>query len=210
MKQRLQVDAQAPTITYGQMYLIVLNVFMNFRFFLMVLFIMATRFRQKKQFECPSCGAELNVRKVERVLTTEGKKKSLAWVNAGSGRNRINREPNDFDLDIVRNVRTALQNTSLWIPSDEIDPSGYSAKLAQLGDKAITDVSRFLSERNRLVFADLWQRMTEIEDTSIRNAIRSCLTSIFTVISERQGYFGGGGGMSGNLYMPIVRMEKNI
>lgn len=164
----------------------------------------------KKQFECPSCGAELNVRKVERVLTTEGKKKSLAWVNAGSGRSRINREPNAFDLDIARNVRTALQDTSLWIPSDEIDPAGYSAKLAQLGDKAITDVSRFLSERNRLVFADLWQRMTEIEDTSIRNAIRSCLTSIFTVISERQGYFGGGGGMSGNLYMPIVRMEKNI
>ena len=30
------------------------------------------------------------------------------------------------------------------------------------------------------------------------------------MISERQGYFGGGGGMSGNLYMPVVRMEKNI
>jgi 16S rRNA G966 N2-methylase RsmD len=44
----------------------------------------------------------------------------------------------------------------------------------------------------------------------VRNAALSCLTSIFTVISERQGYFGGGGGMSGNLYMPIVRMEKNV
>ena len=32
---------------------------------------------------------------------------------------------------------------------------------------------------------------------------------MFTVVSERQGYFGGGGGMSGNFYVPIVRMEKN-
>ena len=164
----------------------------------------------KKQFKCPSCGVELNVRKIERILTTEGKKKSLAWVNAGSGKNRINREPNTFDLETVNKVKSALQDNSIWIPTDEIDPSGYSAKLAQLGDKGIIDISRFLSERNRLVFADLWQRMNKIENTSVRNAIRSCLTSIFTVISERQGYFGGGGGMSGNLYMPIVRMEKNV
>lgn len=74
----------------------------------------------------------------------------------------------------------------------------------------MTDVSRFLSERNRVVFADLWQRVSDTEDAEVRNAALSCLTSIFTVISERQGYFGGGGGMSGNLYMPIVRMEKNV
>jgi DNA modification methylase len=164
----------------------------------------------KKQFACPSCSADLNVRKVERVLTTDGKRKSLAWVNAGSGRNRINREPNNFDRDVLAKVVSALRDIPVWIPSDPIDPAGYSAKLAQLGDKAITDVSKFLSERNRLVFADLWQRMLDIQNASIRNAIRSCLTSIFTVVSERQGYFGGGGGMSGNLYMPIIRMEKNI
>jgi hypothetical protein len=98
----------------------------------------------------------------------------------------------------------------VWWPTNQIDPTGYSAKLAQLGDKAITDISRFLSERNRLVFADLWSRVDDLKDAAVRNLARSCLTSIFTVISERQGYFGGGGGMSGNLYMPIVRMEKNI
>ncbi len=47
-------------------------------------------------------------------------------------------------------------------------------------------------------------------DAGLRNLCRATLTSIFTVVSERQGYFGGGGGMSGNLYLPIVRMEKNV
>lgn len=162
----------------------------------------------RKSFPCPSCGAELNVRRVERVITSNGKKKALAWVNAGTGRSRVNREPNEYDLDVVRKLNELENN--YWVPTDPIDPNGYSAKLAQLGDKAITDVSRFLSDRNRVVFADLWQRVSAHANVRVRNAALSCLTSIFTVISERQGYFGGGGGMSGNLYMPIVRMEKNV
>ena len=162
----------------------------------------------RKSFACPSCSAELNVRRIERVITAGGKKKVLAWVNAGTGRNRINREPNSHDASVIEKLHE-MEN-EYWIPTDAIDPTGYSAKLAQLGDKGINDVSRFLSDRNRIVFADLWQRVSECQDVGVRNAALSCLTSIFTVISERQGYFGGGGGMSGNLYMPIVRMEKNI
>lgn len=162
----------------------------------------------RKSFPCPSCGAALNVRRVERVLLYEGKKKALAWVNAGSGRFRINRAPNNYDSELARHAESSTPES--WFPTDPIDPNGYSAKLAQLGDKAITDVSRFLSRRNLIIFADMWARVSGIPNASVRHLCRSTLTSIFTVISERQGYFGGGGGMSGNLYMPIVRMEKNV
>src|SRR5262249_29603862 len=55
-----------------------------------------------------------------------------------------------------------------------------------------------------------WERAGRLDDAGLRNLCMATLTSIFTVVSERQGYFGGGGGMSGNLYMPIVRMEKNV
>ena len=162
----------------------------------------------RKSFSCPACAAELNVRRVERLLTTDGKKKDLVWVNAGRGNMRVNRPPTKHDFEILERVRK--MRDAAWHPTDPVDPNGYSAKLAQLGNKGITDVSRFLSERNRLVYADIWQRISSIPDTAVRNLCLSCLTSIFTVVSERQGYFGGGGGMSGNLYMPIVRMEKNI
>jgi DNA modification methylase len=162
----------------------------------------------REAFPCPFCTEELNVRRVRRVLTLEGKKKALVWVNAGTGRDRINRAPNDHDLSLAREVE-ALSPT-LWYPTDPINPQGYSARLAQLGDKAITDVSRFLSRRNLFIFADLWDRVGRLPDAGVRHLCQATLTSIFTVISERQGYFGGGGGMSGNLYMPIVRMEKNI
>jgi hypothetical protein len=162
----------------------------------------------RKNFPCPQCDAELNVRRVERVLTHRGKKKQLAWVNAGSGRARINREPNDYDNRLAEAIEG--EEPATWYPTDAIDPNGYSARLAQLGDKQITDVSRFLSRRNLTVFADLWDRISDIQDPGVRRVCWATLSSIFTVVSERQGYFGGGGGMSGNLYMPIVRMEKNI
>lgn len=164
----------------------------------------------RKNFPCPFCDAELNVRRVKRVIVNGEKKKSMVWVNAGSTKSKIARTPCNYDFEVFDKVVSAYKNTLLWIPREPINPDGYSAKLAQLGNKAICDTGRFLSERNAIVFADLWMRTGQIENVAIRNEVRACLTSISTVVSERQGYFGGGGGMSGKLYMPIVRMEKNI
>ncbi len=164
----------------------------------------------RKQFSCPYCDASLNIRKVQRVLTSEGKKKKLVWVNAGSGKKRVNREVTDKDVSIFDDAKYELLSSGVFYPIDVIDPNRYSAKLAQLGNKRIDDISKFLSERNLLIFADLMSRINSIPYYPYRIACKGMLTSIFTVVSERQGYFGGGGGMSGNLYMPVVRMEKNI
>jgi 16S rRNA G966 N2-methylase RsmD len=167
-----------------------------------------TKVATRRSFPCPHCDAELSVRKISRVIEAGRKARALAWVNAGSGPARVNRPPTAADLELA--ARASRMSPTSWYPRDAIDPGGYSAKLAQLGDKRITDVSAFLSPRNLIVFADLWERVGHVEDRAVRRLCRALLTSIFTVISERQGYFGGGGGMSGNLYMPIVRMEKNV
>ena len=164
----------------------------------------------KKRFYCPTCGKEHTIRSIERIITSEGKKRSVVWVNAGSGKQRINRETDQFDKELAQKATQLLSEFEGFYPKDIIDPNRYSAKLAQLGNKNIDNISKFLSDRNLLIFADVYNRIMNISSTPKRNACLSILTSIFTVVSERQGYFGGGGGMSGNLYMPIVRMEKNI
>ncbi len=167
-----------------------------------------TKVETRPVFPCPACGTELNVRRVRRVRTIDGKKKALVWVNAGTRAARVNRPPNEYDRCLAKAAEALAPAT--WHPRDTINPEGYSARLAQLGDKGITDVTRLLSRRNLIVFADLWDRVGRLTDAGLRNLGRAALTGIFTVVSERQGYFGGGGGMSGNLYMPIVRMEKNV
>ena len=162
----------------------------------------------RKSFGCPGCAADLNVRRVERVIEDGRKLSELVWVNAGKGKRRVSSRPGPYDLELAVRVESTVPRA--WFPTDPINPGGYSAKLAQLGDKRITDVSRMLSRRNLLVFSDLWERVGRLDDTRLGNLGKAVLTSVFTVISERQGYFGGGGGMSGNFYMPIVRMEKNV
>jgi len=162
-----------------------------------------------RAFPCPACGAQLNVRRVRRIVEGDRKLRQLAWVGGGRGRQRFGRPPLPEDLALAEEAERLLE-AGPWHPRDAVDPAGYSARLAQLGAKRITDVSRYLSPRNLLVFADLWQRAGAVDDPALRHALRAILTSVFDIISERQGYFGGGGGMSGKLYMPIVRMEKNV
>ncbi len=159
----------------------------------------------KKAFPCSRCGAELNVRMANRVLRGGVKARALVWIRGGRGARRFNRPPTDQDIEQMSRIPIP----AAWFPTDKIDPEGYSAKLAQLGDKAIIDVSCLLGPNNLVIFSDLWNRVAHEPDSQTRTLALATLTSTFNVISERQGYFGGGGGMSGNLYMPIVRMEKN-
>ncbi len=158
----------------------------------------------RRQFPCPGCGNSLSVRMVERIMTATGKKKALVWVSRGKQAG----PPSAFDLALANQIEQ--MEVPAWYPADPIDPAGYTAQLAQLGAKAINRVDRFLSRRNLIIFSSLMEEARTHVPAPLRNACIYALTGIFTVISERQGYFGGGGGMSGNLYMPIVRMERNI
>ncbi|MBN2194733.1 MAG: hypothetical protein JW751_18100 [Polyangiaceae bacterium] len=165
------------------------------------------RVQTRSRFPCPGCGGGLDVRSVRRVIRAGRKLKALAWVSAGQGKGRLERPPNATDLALAEEVEA--RPIPMGVPRDGVDPTGYSARLAQLGGKRIDDVTCFFSRRNLLVLSDLWRRVAAVENPALRNLCRAALTSVFTVVSERQGYFGGGGGMSGNLYMPIVRMERN-
>lgn len=167
-----------------------------------------TKVETRDSFPCPSCHADLNVRRVQRQIEDGHKVKQLVWVNAGSGRDRLNRAPTASEIATAQQAESMVPEA--WYPDAPIDPRGYSARLAQLGDKGISDVSRMLSRRNLIIYSDVWSRLEKVDDPCLRNLCLATLSSTLTVVSERQGYFGGGGGMSGNLYMPIVRMEKNV
>src|SRR5205807_2303603 len=106
--------------------------------------------RTRDAFPCPGCGKGLSVRRVQRVVEAGVKQAALAWVNAGPAAGRINRPPTDADLGLAGRVE---REPVAWHPTDPVRPDGYSARLAQLGAKAITDVSRFLSPRNLRIFA---------------------------------------------------------
>jgi 16S rRNA G966 N2-methylase RsmD len=163
----------------------------------------------KKVFNCPNCHADLNVRTVRRIITPDGhKKKQVVWINANVGSKKQDREPSQYDLQLSQDIEKS--NISYWYPTDMVNPDWYSARLGQLGQKKITSVDKFLAKRNLWIYSALFAKVNRIEDKNLQILCTYILTGVFTVISERQGYFGGGGGMSGNLYMPIIRKEQNV
>ena len=165
--------------------------------------------RTLDSFACPKCGASLNVRSVKRIITPDdNKKKALVWINGKSGTRTQDREPSKFDLELAQKIEKI--EIPYWYPKDKVDPDWYSARLGQLSQKKIDSVDKFLSKRNLWVYSALFSKASNIKDAKIRAFCIYALTGVFTVVSERQGYFGGGGGMSGNLYMPIIRKEQNI
>ncbi len=173
---------------------------------------LGTKVRTRRSFACPHCGDPgLNIRRVSRVLDREWRKqKALVWVSGRGPQGRLNRGPYSHDVALAQAAEQVRPQH--WTPDVSIDVDAYSARLAQLGAKGIRHVNDLLSRRNLCVFSDLWQRVNAGADADADTAAacRAVLTGAFTTVSERQGYFGGGGGMSGNLYMPVVRMEKNV
>ncbi|PKO16711.1 MAG: hypothetical protein CVU39_07760 [Chloroflexi bacterium HGW-Chloroflexi-10] len=165
--------------------------------------------RTLDSFPCPKCNADLNIRSVRRVITSDNtKKKELVWINAKVNKVIQDREPSKFDLEIAQKAESSI--LPYWYPTDKVDPDWYSARLGQLGQKRINSVDKFLSKRNLWIYSALFSKISRVSDKKIRSLGIYILTGLFTVISERQGYFGGGGGMSGNLYMPVIRKEQNI
>lgn len=171
---------------------------------------LGTKVRTLKAFPCPLCRQTgLSIRQVSRVLEPDGRKrKQLVWVAGRGPAGRVSRPPLGHDLVLA--AATQQVPPTHWVPDVGIDVDAYSARLAQLGAKGIRHVNDLLSHRNLLVFSDLWHRVSVLADDDVAPVCRAVLTGAFTTVSERQGYFGGGGGMSGNLYMPVIRMEKNV
>ena len=166
--------------------------------------------KTKKSFLCPNCNAELNIRKVKRVIDIEKDAKKRQCVKVfvkENGKNTL-RDLNEFELNNLKKINDF--KIPYWIPTNEINADWYTSRLSQSGPKKIKDVSRFFSKRNLLIISAFMDSISKIQDKTIRNLARFTITSLFNVISDRQGYFGGGGGMSGNFYMPIISMERNI
>ena len=92
------------------------------------------------------------------------------------------------------------------IPSDEFFPGRQTNKL--INGSGISHVAHMYTKRSLFVYGYLWGKTLS---TPRRTAFfRFCLTAINNYISRKQGYFGGGGGVSGTLFTPSLHLERNV
>lgn len=174
------------------------------------------------EFPCPNCGIIVGKSaskssgavKLERAFTSKfdpelGKIVAIPkfalveqTIKQGTKKNKFlvtSNERKEFDL---------MFENRHWpnIPSDEFFPGRQTNKL--INGSGISHVAHMYTKRSLFVYGYLWGKTLS---THRRTAFfRFCLTAINNYISRKQGYFGGGGGVSGTLFTPSLHLERNV
>ncbi len=93
-----------------------------------------------------------------------------------------------------------------YIPTVEFFPGRQTNKL--INGSGISHICHMYTQRALFAYGSLWQQ--ELSSHKHTSLFRFCLTSINNYISRKQGYFGGGGGVSGTLFTPSLHLERNV
>jgi len=73
----------------------------------------------------------------------------------------------------------------------------------------ITHIHHFYTTRNLWALARIWDEINKTEN-GVKEKLMFGFTSINPYVCKKQSYGGGGGGVSGTLYIPSFQMEKNV
>jgi DNA modification methylase len=93
-----------------------------------------------------------------------------------------------------------------YIPLDEFFSGRQTNKL--INGSGLSYIAHMYTKRALFAYGYLIQQKLSSHKHS--SLFKFCLTSINNYISRKQGYFGGGGGVSGTLFTPSLHIERNV
>jgi hypothetical protein len=173
-------------------------------------------------FPCPDCGTIVGKAaskasgavKLERPFTTEFDpilKKMVRTPKFALVKETIKSESSRKVYKVTSENRRSFDlrfDGQSWpnIPSDEFFPGRQTNKL--INGSGLSHIAHMYTKRALFAYGYLWQQqLSSHRHTSL---FRFCLTAINNYISRKQGYFGGGGGISGTLFTPSLHLERNV
>ena len=177
---------------------------------------------KKKSFPCPSCGsivgksppkADQATRLVRALHTKFDPVLNQAvsvpqfviveqTVKSGSKRTKVKISDDDSKELEQRLVNRQWPN----IPTDAFFPGRQTNKL--INGSGISHICHMYTPRALFATGELWQ--LELSSPRHTSLLRFCLSAINNYTSRKQGYFGGGGGVSGTLFAPSLHIERNV
>ena len=92
------------------------------------------------------------------------------------------------------------------IPTDTFFPGRQTNKL--INGTGISHICHMYTPRALFAMGELWQ--LELPSSRYTSLFRFCLSAINNYVSRKQGYLGGGGGVSGTLFTPSIHLERNV
>ena len=161
-----------------------------------------------KLFDCPVCKAELNIDECDhaKIRYFDGIIKSKiilskqvpVLINYSIGKKRYYKKPDDYDLKTLQKIE------ELEIPYPVLTkelPQGDNTK-QPIGSHGFTYSHHFYTKRNLLLLSAIWNEL--------KDKFPVAFTSVVNNLTKRYRLrLTGGGGPSGNLYIPSLSLEKN-
>lgn len=166
------------------------------------------------QLECPSCGAHLSSRKLDRFLieiydfelsrTVRQVKQVPVLINYSIGTKRFEKYPDADDLEVI----AQLQSTPLANPIPIVElQEGFNTRQPR-ESHGYTHVHHFFSRRNLQLMAKYWARIQEFDDYKYQLALY-VMTGAIQRICRLNRYMPNHdrhvGPLSGTLYVaPLI------
>lgn len=172
----------------------------------------------RDEFECPHCHAMQSKRTAHTAIETyfdsalnamQKRVKSVpVIVVAKAGKEKIQREPNEYDLEVLKRIEeTEIED---WYPTAAL-PEGLKTRDPKV--KEIYYVHQFYTKRNLIALSKLYAK---IEASPMAHALRFMFTGMIILSSSMNRvrvsnpYNRGKGNLSGTLYVPSVPTETSI
>lgn len=169
---------------------------------------------RKEKYTCPNCSAELKSSDYNRVYITqyddilneniEIAKQEPVKINLRLNKKRIEKDVEEFDYKLIQKI----SNLSIpyKIPIYKL-PTGYNTK-QPISSHRFTHFHHFYWRRNLILIAGYFEKAKKYET---KNFLFNIMTSAINNLSKRYRYrTTGGGGPSGNLYIPSLSRELNF
>jgi len=160
------------------------------------------------EFKCPHCGAAVSKKDLDRAWKTvydkalnkviNQVKQVPVLINYTVDNKRYEKKPDEFDIELIEKINEI--DIPYWYPTDRMPEGEESRRNDRIG---ITHVHHFYTKRNLWVLSAFYCRKIPVLFFWIINSIQN-------YVNKKQSFGGGGGGVSGTLYIPSLIEEKNI
>lgn len=167
----------------------------------------------KKLICCPTCGITLDRKKMERawtnyyddVLKTYIKiaKEVPVLTNYSKNKKRYDDLNSTKQKELLLKIENYTLNT--WFPSERMTNGEESRRNDKIG---ITHTHHYYTKRNLIVLSTFYDLISK---SKYRNQLLFYFQASITRATKTNRFrFGGTGGLSGTLYIPSLKFERNV
>ncbi|MFA7115828.1 MAG: DNA methyltransferase [Bacteroidales bacterium] len=169
---------------------------------------------KKDNYCCPNCNAELKtsdyqrvfIKKYDDILNEEIEiaKQAPIKINLRLNKKRIEKNVEEFDIKLINKIDEL--SIPYKIPIYKL-PRGFNTK-QPISSHKFTHFHHFYWRRNLILIAGFFEKAKKYET---KNFLFYIMTSAINNLSKRYRFrTTGGGGPSGNLYIPSLSRELNF